>query len=119
MGLRRKTSHYSRSNPKRWHALPARYGWCSFRKHCTLELSYFQVRRPPRRTKRFRLPRRYLGEISSVDEPLMIVGLLKELEYQAGALWPAERRVMCIGRQLRSSAPMYRASSLFTPRNVE
>lgn len=40
------------------------------------------------------VPRRYLGEVSRVDEPVMIVGLLKEMEYRAGAIWPAERRVI-------------------------
>ena len=29
------------------------------------------------------VPRRYLGEISRVDAPVMIVGLLAELEYRA------------------------------------
>jgi hypothetical protein len=40
------------------------------------------------------IPRRFLGEISSVDEPVMIVGLLKELEYKGGSVWPHERRVI-------------------------
>jgi hypothetical protein len=40
------------------------------------------------------IPRRLLGGISSVDEPVMIVGLLKELEYKAGSVWPHERRVL-------------------------
>ena len=40
------------------------------------------------------IPRRLVGEASSVDEPVMIVGLLKELEYKAGAVWPHERRVI-------------------------
>jgi hypothetical protein len=40
------------------------------------------------------VPRRLLGEISRIDEPIMIVGLLKELEYRAGALWPVVRRVI-------------------------
>lgn len=40
------------------------------------------------------VPRRFLGEISRVDEPVMIVGLKRELEYKAGALWPYERRVI-------------------------
>lgn len=40
------------------------------------------------------VPRRLLGEISRVDEPVMIVGLLKEMEYRAGALWPVVRRVI-------------------------
>jgi hypothetical protein len=29
-----------------------------------------------------------------VDEPVMIVGLTKELEYKAGSVWPHERRVI-------------------------
>ena len=40
------------------------------------------------------VPRRYLGEISPVDAPVMIVGLRAELEYRSGAVWPAERRVI-------------------------
>jgi len=40
------------------------------------------------------VPRRYLGEISRVDAPVMIVGLLAELEYRTGAVWPVERRVI-------------------------
>ncbi len=39
------------------------------------------------------IPRRLIGEVSSVDEPVVIVGLLKELEYKAGTVWPHERRV--------------------------
>src|SRR5580658_5003657 len=38
------------------------------------------------------VPRRYVGEISRVDAPVMIVGLLAELEYRSGAVWPGERR---------------------------
>ena len=49
------------------------------------------------------VPRRYLGEISRVDEPVMIVGLLKELQYKAGALWPVERRVIEIPRAVNES----------------
>lgn len=40
------------------------------------------------------IPRRFLGEISSIDEPVMIVGLLKELEYKGGSVWPHQRRVI-------------------------
>ncbi|MGC9969191.1 MAG: hypothetical protein ABSE56_01255 [Bryobacteraceae bacterium] len=40
------------------------------------------------------IPRRLLGDVSSIDEPMMIVGLNKELEYKAGAVWPHERRVI-------------------------
>lgn len=40
------------------------------------------------------IPRRFLGEISSIDDPVVIVGLLKELEYRGGAVWPYQRRVI-------------------------
>lgn len=40
------------------------------------------------------VPRRFLGEISRIDEPMMILGLLKELEYTAGQVLPHERRVI-------------------------
>lgn len=40
------------------------------------------------------IPRSYLGEISKIDEPVMIVGLRKELEYKGGSVWPYTRRVL-------------------------
>ncbi len=40
------------------------------------------------------IPRRFLGEVSRVDDPVLIVGLSKELEYKAGAVWPYQRRVI-------------------------
>jgi hypothetical protein len=40
------------------------------------------------------VPRRYFGQLSSVEEPVMIVGLTRELEYRAGSVWPTERRVL-------------------------
>jgi hypothetical protein len=40
------------------------------------------------------VPRRFVGEVSRIDEPVMIVGLLKELEYKGGSVWPHERRVI-------------------------
>jgi hypothetical protein len=40
------------------------------------------------------VPRRFLGAVSSIEEPVMIVGLAKELEYKAGSLIPHERRVI-------------------------
>lgn len=50
------------------------------------------------------VPRRFLGEISSIDEPVMIVGLLKELEYKAGTVWPHERRIIEMPKSAGSSA---------------
>jgi hypothetical protein len=49
------------------------------------------------------VPRRYLGEISLVDAPVMIVGLLSELEYRGGAVWPAERRVIEMPRAVNDT----------------
>ena len=40
------------------------------------------------------IPRRFVGEISRIDEPVVIVGLAKELEYKGGAVWPYQRRVI-------------------------
>src|SRR5215470_14002962 len=40
------------------------------------------------------IPRRFLGELSSIDDPVVIVGLSKELEYRGGAVWPYQRRVI-------------------------
>jgi hypothetical protein len=40
------------------------------------------------------IPRRYVGDVSRVEAPVMIVGLLVELEYRAGAACPAKRRVI-------------------------
>jgi hypothetical protein len=40
------------------------------------------------------VPRRYLGELASTEEPVMIWGLTKELELNAGALVPHVRRVL-------------------------
>ncbi len=50
------------------------------------------------------IPRRFVGEVSSVDDPVLIVGLRKELEYKAGAVWPRERRLLTMQR-LGSKAP--------------
>ncbi len=51
------------------------------------------------------IPRRFIGEVSCVDEPVMIVGLTKELEYQGGSVWPHERRVITTPRATSRAAP--------------
>src|SRR5215471_11111970 len=40
------------------------------------------------------IPRRFIGEVSRIDDPVLIVGLNRELEYKAGAVWPYQRRVL-------------------------
>lgn len=57
------------------------------------------------------VPRRYLGEISRVEAPVMIVGLLAELEYRAGVVWPVERRVIEMPRAVNDAPRPRRAQS--------
>jgi hypothetical protein len=40
------------------------------------------------------ISRRFLGEVSLIEEPVMIVGLVKELEYKEGVVMPHVRRVI-------------------------
>lgn len=40
------------------------------------------------------VPRRYIGAVSETDDPILIVGLTKELEYRENALWPRVRKVI-------------------------
>jgi hypothetical protein len=49
------------------------------------------------------LPRHIVGEISMVGEPVVIVGLVKELEYRAGAVYPHIRRVIEMPRAVNGS----------------
>lgn len=44
------------------------------------------------------IPRRFLAEVSKVDEPMMILGLNRELEYRMGQVMPHSRRVLEIPR---------------------
>jgi len=55
------------------------------------------------------IPRRFLGEVSLIEDPVVIVGLIKELEYRAGAVWPHQRRVIempiAVGERPRPPQP--------------
>jgi hypothetical protein len=44
------------------------------------------------------IPRRFIGEVSRIDEPVVIIGLAKELEFRAGMVIPHERHVIEISR---------------------
>src|ERR1039458_3211285 len=37
------------------------------------------------------ISRRFVGEASRIDDPVLIVGLNRELEYKGGAVWPYQR----------------------------
>jgi hypothetical protein len=51
------------------------------------------------------IPRAYVGDVSKVDEPVMIVGLKRELEYRGGLLSPYARRVLTMPGNPVASAP--------------
>lgn len=40
------------------------------------------------------IPRHFVGTVSEADDPILIVGLMKELEYREGAVWPRVKRVI-------------------------
>jgi len=53
------------------------------------------------------IPRLYVGEFSRIEEPVVIVGLSKELEYKGGQVWPYVRRVIEMPRAVNEG---YRSS---------
>jgi hypothetical protein len=40
------------------------------------------------------IPRRFVGEVSGLDHPQVVVNLLEQLEYRDGMVWPHRRRVI-------------------------
>ncbi|HVN05093.1 MAG TPA: hypothetical protein VMT86_11785 [Bryobacteraceae bacterium] len=54
------------------------------------------------------IPRHYLGEISSIEDPVVVVGLLKELEYRDGAVCPYQRRVIEMPVAVGAWPPVHR-----------
>lgn len=50
------------------------------------------------------IPRNYVGTISSSDSPVLIVGLNRELEFKAGAVWPYRRTVIEMPRPRQRTA---------------
>jgi hypothetical protein len=49
------------------------------------------------------IPRRFVGGVSNADDPVMIVGLVKELELNAGTVFPRVRRVIEMPRRSHDS----------------
>jgi hypothetical protein len=52
------------------------------------------------------VPRRFVGEGAMVEEPVMIVGLVKELEYREGVVLPHVRRVIEMPRAVNAGTPV-------------
>jgi hypothetical protein len=57
-------------------------------------------------TEEIWIARRFLGEISAIEDPFLIAGLVQELEYKAGAVLPYRRRVIQMPRAVNGFAPM-------------
>jgi len=57
------------------------------------------------------VPRHLVGEVSLIEEPVRIVGLIKELEYQGGVLVPHRRRVLEMPRAVNDSPRPFRRHS--------
>jgi hypothetical protein len=49
------------------------------------------------------IPRLYVGQFSRIEEPVVIVGLTKELEYKGGQVWPYVRRVIEMPRAVNDT----------------
>jgi hypothetical protein len=62
------------------------------------------------------VPRHLVGEVSLIEEPVRIVGLIKELEYKGGVLIPHRRRVLEMPRAVGDSPrPGVIRENLFRP----
>ncbi|HEX5432149.1 MAG TPA: hypothetical protein VFW83_09295 [Bryobacteraceae bacterium] len=55
------------------------------------------------------IPRRFVGEVSAIEEPFTIVGLINELEYAAGVVVPHQRRVIEMPRAVNGPRVLRRA----------
>jgi hypothetical protein len=51
------------------------------------------------------ISRRFIGEVSRVDDPVLIVGLNRELEYKGGMVVPFQRRVIEMPMAVGGGAP--------------
>ncbi len=51
------------------------------------------------------IPRRYFGEVSETDKPVMIVGLKQELEYRMGTVWPVRKPVLAMPAPVLAPPP--------------
>ena len=62
------------------------------------------------------IPRRFVGEVSSIEAPYRIVGLVKELEYREGVVLPHRRSVIEMPRAVNDfSQSSLRPAALCAP----
>jgi hypothetical protein len=55
------------------------------------------------------IPRRYFGQVSETDKPVMIVGLKQQLEFRMGAVWPVKRAVYSMPAPALKPPPGYKS----------
>jgi hypothetical protein len=51
------------------------------------------------------IPRRFIGDVSRVEDPVLIVGLNRELEFKGGAVWPYQKRVLQMPLAVNAPTP--------------
>ncbi len=61
------------------------------------------------------IPRMFLGEVSRVDEPVMLVRLQRELEWRSGAILPRERHVIELPVAVNDNRPASSAPARLAP----
>src|ERR1700704_1908447 len=56
------------------------------------------------------IPRRFIGEVSRIEDPVVILGLTKELEYRNGAVLQYQRRLIqmpvAVGDRHHATGPL-------------
>jgi hypothetical protein len=64
------------------------------------------------------IPRRYIGEVSQVEDPVMIIGLNQELIYEGGMVIPHRRRVVEMPRTTNVPLPSVTVKATSPPPSV-
>jgi hypothetical protein len=64
------------------------------------------------------IPRRYLGQVSPVEDPVIIVGLGRELEFKGGMLVPFKSRILKMPQGVFSGAASGSSESSKPPRGI-
>jgi hypothetical protein len=57
------------------------------------------------------IPRRFIGDVSRVEDPVLIVGLARELEYKGGTVFPYQKRVIQLPVAVNAPVPISSDSS--------
>jgi hypothetical protein len=51
------------------------------------------------------IPRRFIGDVSRIEDPVLIVGLNRELEFKGGTVWPYQKRVLQMPLAVNAPTP--------------